>query len=189
MRPRLQQCIRSLPWLLLVIIGLHLVFCEGWKDVTFGRFHRKAQGIFSDVGGITEARIYLLMGTKEQQTKEAFPIRPYGISEPACGSIVLTGDKLHAFLNLWRWQSPSWGRQALCHAPAYGFRLYRASTLVAETSICWHCSNFYVDVWPFGSGWYGFDADSKIAQELLNHCDSLLPYARSKESPPASNTK
>lgn len=76
MRPRLLKCIRVLPWLLLLIIGLYLALGEGWRDVTLGRFHRKAQEIFADVEGITEARIYLLMGTKEQQTKETFPIRP-----------------------------------------------------------------------------------------------------------------
>ena len=188
MRPRLQKCIRVLPWLLLLIIGFYLALGEGWKDVTSGRFHRKAQGMFADVGGVTEARIYLLMGTNEQQTKETFPIRPYGTTEPVCGSATLTGEKLEAFLDLWRWQSPAQWRQALCHDPAYGFRLYRGTKLVAETSICWECSNFYVEVWPLGSGWYGFDADSKIAKDLLSHCDSLLPYARHKDTP-AKSTK
>lgn len=182
MRPRLQKCIRLLPWLLLLTIGFYLVLGEGWKDVTLGRFHRKAQGMFADVGGVTEARIYLLMGTNEQQTQETFPIRPYGTTEPVCGSITLTGQKLGAFLDLWSWQSPAQWRQALCHEPAYGFRLYRGNNLVAETSVCWECSNFYVEVWPFGSGWYGFDADSKIAKDLLNYCDSLLPYARAKDT-------
>jgi len=163
-------------------IGFYLVLGEGWKDVTLGRFHRKAQGMFADVGGVTEARIYLLMGTKEQQTQENFPIRPYGTTEPVCGSIALTGEKLGAFLDLWSWQSPAQLRQALCHEPAYGFRLYRGNNFDAETSVCWECSNFYVEVWHFGSGWYGFDADSKIAKDLLNFCDSLLPYARAKDT-------
>ncbi len=70
MRLKLQKCIRVLPWLLLLIIGCYLALGEGWKDVTLGRFHRKAQEMFADVGGVTEARVYLLMGTKEQRTKE-----------------------------------------------------------------------------------------------------------------------
>ena len=181
MRSRFQLLLRSLPWLLLAGVAFYLTLGEGWKDVTYGRFHRKAHAMFSDVRGITEARVYLLMGRPEQQTAETFPIRPYDTSEPVCGSIVLTGKELEEFINLWSYQSASQDRQALCHDPAYGFRLYRGSRLVAETSLCWTCSNFYVSCWPFGSGWYGFDADSKYAKQLLSYCDGLLPYHRAKE--------
>jgi hypothetical protein len=182
MRRLLTVVFRVLPWLLLLLVALYFTVGEGWKDAIRGRFHRKAHEMFSDVRGITEARIYLLMGKKEQETQEVFPIRPYGTNSPVCGSATLTGEKLDAFLRLWSYQSPSEMRQGLCHDPAYGFRLYRGSRLMAETSVCWHCNNYYVEVWPLGSGWYGFEADSKFAIELLNLCDSLLPYDRSKNT-------
>jgi hypothetical protein len=173
---------RLLPWLLLLVIALYFTSGERWKDATIGRFHRKAHEMFSDVEGITEARIFLLMGTKEQQTEESFPIRPYRSTVPVFGSVTLTGEKLDAFLRLWSYQSACRMRQALCHDPAYGFRLYRGSRLMAETSLCWHCQNYYVETWPVGSSWYGFEADDKYAIELLNHCDALLPYARSRDT-------
>jgi hypothetical protein len=186
MKSKLQKVLRVLPWFVLLLISIYFFFGEGWKDVTLGRFHRKAQAMFSETENITEARIYLIMGTKEQQTKETFPIRPYRLEAPVCGSVSLTGEKLEAFLKLWQWQSPSYWRQALCHHPVYGFRLYRGTTLASETSICWKCHNYYVEVFPFVSSWYGFDSDSKVAKELLNYCDGLLPYARPEEETPKS---
>lgn len=183
MRSKLKTTWRVLKWLGISLLAYYLTFGDGWRDLTFGRFHRKAQTMFSDTSGVTEVRVYLLMGREAQRTASVFPIRPYGTTEPVCGEIVLTGDQLGKFLDHWHWQSPSYWRQALCHDPAYGFRLYRGPLLMTETSICWHCSNFYVDMWPLGASWYGFDSESKPAQDLLIFCDKLLPYAR----PPVKN--
>lgn len=186
MNAKLKAICRVTKWLGFAGLLYYLVLAEGWKDMTFGRFHRKAQTMFSDVQDVTEARIYLLMGTEEQRQKAAttFPIRPYDRNARVCGEVTLTGDRLESFLEFWRWQLPGYERSALCHEPAYGFRLYRGSSLIAETSICWGCSNYYVEVWPFGAGWYGFDAEAKQAKELLSFCDQLLPYERYEEKVP-----
>ncbi|MCW5558984.1 MAG: hypothetical protein KIT22_14280 [Verrucomicrobiae bacterium] len=178
----MQKGLCVLSWMALCIAALYLIFGQGWKDITLGRLHRKAHEIFSDVDGITEARIYLLMGTKGRETMETFPIRPYGRNHSIFGNVTLTGDRLSVFLNLWRSQSPAQLRRALCHDPVYGFRLYRGGRLVSETSICWHCNNYYVTAWPLRSSWYGFEADSETAQALLSFCDDLLPYARSQNN-------
>lgn len=181
MKSRLRFAWRVLKWTGICLLLYYLTLGEGWKDLTLGRFHRKAHTLFSDTSGVTEARIFLLMGREDQQTKETFPIRPYGRQDPICGEARLKGDQLRGFLDQWERQSPSYWKQALCHEPAYGFRLYRGSSLVAETSVCWHCSNYYVDMWPIGASWYGFDAESKSAKELLAICDKLLPYRRPPE--------
>jgi hypothetical protein len=56
--------------------------------------------------------------------------------------------------------------------------------VIAETDICWACNNFTVRVWPFQDPvLYGFAADSKAGQALLNFCDSRLPYYRKPEKP------
>jgi len=178
MKSKLRVVWKVLKWTGICLFLYYLTLGEGWKDLTMGRFHRKAQTLFSDTSGVTEARIYLLMGRQDQETKDTFPIRPYGRHDPICGEVRLTGNELREFLDHWRWQSPAYLRRALCHEPAYGFRLYKGPFLSVETSICWHCSNYYVDMWPVGAGWYGFDSESKSAQELLSFCDKLIPYAK-----------
>lgn len=170
-------------WVIIGLAVIHLTAFDGWQDLTIGRFHRRAHEMFTHVEGVTEARIYRLMGTKAQPTSETFPIRPYDTSVPVCGSVTLTGAPLAAFLDHWRVQSPSQWRQGLCHDPAYGFRLYRGGRLIAETSICWQCNNFYIEAWPFGSGWYGLDTGLDSSQKLLTFCDGLLPYHRSEKKP------
>lgn len=171
---------KVLKWGALVLAVCYMTFGGGLKDMTLGRYHRKAHAVFSDVHGVTEARIYLLMGTEEQRTAKTFPGRPYGDNEPIYGEVALTGEQLKEFLDHWRWQTPIYGAQALCHHPAYGFRLYKGRSLAAETGVCWDCFNYDVNIWPFVSAWYGFDSESEQAKELLNFCDQLLPYKRSE---------
>jgi hypothetical protein len=159
-----------------IVTIVYLVFFDGFKDVTDGRVHREAFDLFADTEGIYEARIYLIMG--EGKSDGTFPIRPYDREEPTYGSVTLTGEKLKDFLHVWEYQEVSWGRQAMCHDPAYGFRLFRRGKLTRETSICWSCNNFYVTPYPGMSTWYGFNADSKQAKELLAFCNKLLPYRK-----------
>lgn len=123
------------------------------------------------------------MGEETAQEDTTFPIRPYGKTHPIYGSVDLTGDELEQFLNVWRYQEPNYWRQAMCHFPAFGFRLYEGDSLVAETSICWKCSNYYVTAYPGMSGWYGFVADSENAKALLDFCDARLPYKRPSKVP------
>ncbi len=159
-----------------IITIVYLALFDGFKDVTAGRTHREAYDLFADTEGIYEVRVYLIMG--EGKSDGSFPIRPYGSEEPTYGSVALTGKELKDFLDVWEYQEVSWGRQSMCHGPVYGFRLFRRGKLIRETSICWSCSNFYVTPYPGISTWYGFNADSKQAKELLAFCDKLLPYKR-----------
>lgn len=170
-RSRLRFLNRTAWLLVLAGAALYFYFCEGWRDVTVGREHRKANDLFTQVEGITEVRIYLLAGGPAKQRG----------GKP--GSVTLTGDALDEFLGIWQFQSPSANMSAFCHSPAYHFQLYRGSRMVAETSICWLCSNFTLEVWPGREPvLYGFHAKGGAAQGLLKFCDSRLPYWR---EPPA----
>jgi len=85
-----------------------------------------------------------------------------------------TGSDAEALAALWRSQTFGWDFQMLCHSPVYGFRFYTGNRLVFETTLCFHCSNFYVTV--FGeSGWWGFDAESPRARELLQRLQEVFP--------------
>lgn len=49
----------------------------------------------------------------------------------------------------------------LCHFPIHGIRLFRGKELIFETSLCWHCSNYflsYPDDYDEAS-WVGFASD------------------------------
>ena len=176
MRRKIIKVLLGLSLAFTIITVVYLVFFDGFKDITDGRTHREAFDLFADTEGIYEARIYLIMG--EGKSDGSFPIRPYGREEPTYGSVTLTGNELKNFLDVWEYQEAAWGRQAMCHGPVYGFRLYRRGKLTRETSICWSCSNFYVTPYPGMSTWYGFNSDSKQAKGLLAFCDKLLPYKK-----------
>jgi hypothetical protein len=106
---------------------------------------------------------------------EGFPIRAYGSAEAKIlGRTTLNGTDAEALAAMWRAQTFDWGLQALCHSPAYGLRFYSGNKLTFETSLCFHCSNFYVtDL--LGSGWWGFDSKSPTAQELLRRIQEIFP--------------
>ncbi len=174
-RSRLKFLNRS-AWLLLLAGAVYyFYFCEGWRDVTVGRKHRKANDLFTEVEGITEVRIQLLAtGPAKERAGEP-------------DTVTLTGYDVGDFLGIWRYQHPSELMSAFCHEPAYRIQLYRGSRMVAETWMCWMCSNFSLEVWPSGETvLYGFDAKGKSGQRLLEFCDNLLPYWRELPSPAES---
>ncbi len=168
-----------LPWVLLLCVAVYFGLLGGWKDATMGRLHRKAAELFNGrKSGVTEVRVSLLMGDESEKREDTFPIRPYGTNAPTYGSVVLKGDDLGPFLGDWMFQDLNYMRQAMCHDPAYGFQFFEGKKLVAETSICWHCSNFWITIYPGMSAWYGFVPDSEQGKALLAACDALLPYKR-----------
>ena len=50
-----------------------------------------------------------------------------------------------------------------------------------ETTVCWSCSNFWVDSVTFGPSFIGFDAVSESSVGLLEFLDTVLPYDRGYE--------
>ena len=60
---------------------------------------------------------------------------------------------------------------ALCHYPIHGIRIYAHDELLFETSICWHCRNYYFN-YDGQSGWEGLNEDAKDLRTLL---DEFMP--------------
>jgi hypothetical protein len=113
---------------------------------------------------------------------ENFPIRPYGEQSGILNRVTLAGPDAEAFANLWRSQKFDKNMQALCHDPVYAFRFYSGWRKTFETSVCFHCSNFYVDS-LVGSDWWGFDRSTPQAKQLLQRFQELLPDSASKQKP------
>ena len=95
------------------------------------------------------------------------------------GQTVLRGDDAKKASELWRWIPRGRQYMDLCFQPAYALRFKKDNKLLLETSVCWGCHIYTLPFGPFGR-WgctteYGFDADSKNAQELLNLLKQKLP--------------
>lgn len=181
MRKWFRRAFLLLPWGLLLVVLSYFLFFEGLRDAFGGRMHRKAMELFQDTSRVNRVELYLLMGDDSELLPETFPILPYGDEAPIFGKKELVDAELAEFLENWRGQEPIHGVQAMCHLPAYGFRLCKDDRLIGETSLCWKCSNFYVRLYPGLSTWYGFNADSESGQALLEFCDARLPYTREEE--------
>jgi hypothetical protein len=118
--------------------------------------------------------LYHLDGDTHRDISGGFPVRPYGGYSRIISTKTLTGADAEALAALWRLQTFAREYQALCHSPAYGFRFYRGTSLRFETSVCYHCSNFYVTALG-ESGWWGFDAAAPKAQDLLHRLQEIFP--------------
>jgi hypothetical protein len=157
-----------------------LVWLVGSDDLRDWGSHRKVRKVFHKLPkkDVTKVEIFLLM---EQGTPTGieFPVRPYKETVPVYGSLDLTGAELGEFLALWKDLVPANSLQAMCHYPAYGVRFFRDKTLLFEASLCWFCSNFWIE----DDGWFGFWADHESGQALLAFLDRCLPYPR-PNSPP-----
>lgn len=176
-------------WIFRILVGL-LAICgvvtlllgfafNGAEDYALGRIERIAGQTFDDVDRV---EIFLLArppGATEQGT---FPVRPYGREYPVYGHATLSGDDATQAAELWSYTLKDPRIQAMCHEPPYGIRMFSGTRLRFESSICWGCSNFYVEGFPGQYMWYGFDADSKGATDLLALFDSKLPYPKPKKN-------
>jgi hypothetical protein len=56
--------------------------------------------------------------------------------------------------------------------------MYAGKKLRFESSICWGCTNFSVHAFPGVDTYWGFDAKSKGAKDLLVLLDHALPYPK-----------
>ena len=159
---------------LVIVVGLKF---DGIGDYAHGRIQRIAEQSYDDVDRV---EIFLLQAPEGTPSKGAFQLRAYGRDYPVYGTATLTGKDASEAAALWTYTLKAAKMQAMCHDPPYGVRMYAGKKLRFETSICWGCSNFWVEGFPGGYGFYGFDAKSKTAQELLGLFDSKLPYPKPK---------
>ena len=90
----------------------------------------------------------------------------------------LIGVEAEALAALWR--KKTFGRKYshLCHSPACGLRFYRGKKVSLETSVCFHCSNFYFPAAILGPVLTGFDSEDSQAKELLERLKELFPASQ-----------
>jgi len=97
--------------------------------------------------------------------------------------VTLTGTDAEAFAAQWRSQTFGSQYQMMCHEPVFGFKFYKGSTLLFETTVCFHCQNFVVRT-PVDIFYWGFDTSTVESRQLLARLQVLFPA-----SIPAQNAK
>ena len=120
-------------------------------------------------------------GSQYLQPSERFHTDAYGGGEDkVLGHVTLQDADAEAFARLWRTQKFDWGLQKLCHSPVCGLRFYSGRKLMFQTTVCFQCSDFYVTI-PFaGTAWWGFDAESPAAVNLIQRLWILFPDSKPK---------
>lgn len=109
----------------------------------------------------------------------AFPVRPYGRYPTILSTQTLSGTEAESFAALWRAQTYGPEFTALCHSPVYGLRFFSGSKLRFETTLCFHCSNFFFSD-LLGGGFPGFDTSTPKAEELLRRLQQVFPASTPK---------
>jgi hypothetical protein len=87
-------------------------------------------------------------------------------------STILLNDEAAQFAKVWRGLKRGVG--AGCFVPAYQLKFYSNDKLLLETDVCFHCHNLTLLNDGLFEHW-GFDADGKSGQALLNSLKALLP--------------
>jgi hypothetical protein len=82
----------------------------------------------------------------------------------------LTGYRAHEIASHWRDLSICEGGGMRCHTPSYGLRFHSDQGVIFETTICWHCFNFYLTFLNGFERFVGFDARSDSGKSLLRCC-------------------
>lgn len=156
---------------LLVIGG---VAAWQWKPLFRAYFTHRVNAGTSSLPSCDRVEVFHLDGEASDDASRGFPVRPYDVYSRVLDRKTLTGADAESLATLWRSQTFGWDYQALCHSPAYGFRFYRGSSLKFETSVCFHCSNFYVTALG-ESDWWGFDTDTTQASNFLARLQQVFP--------------
>ena len=148
------------------------------KDKT-KELYRRISPFQSALSSTDRLELYLLQPTipssdkKHPKLKESssFPIRAYGSRTPILGHVTVTGEKLLGIRDSFLSATTPGFLQYLCHHPIYGLRFYRGANLLAETSICFHCNNFYA----LKEGRYYWMALADLSEDFQKRLEELLP--------------
>ena len=130
------------------------------------------------------AEVYLL-GIRDHNApndpKEHYPTATHWDG----GSAILESKRLNGapakkLAAIWREQALSYEEQGMCHEPVYGLRFFAGEKLKFEGTLCFHCHNFYTELFSrFGLYW-GFDVDSPAGKDLWRELDAAVPYVLRK---------
>jgi len=145
-----------------------------WRPLVRAYYVQCVDDVTVSLPSCDRVEVYHLGGRVSKGDVTDFPVRPYGNYTRILDRKTLTGSDAESLAALWRSQAFGWKHQAMCHDPAYGVRFYRGSSLKFETSVCFRCSNFYVTA-VGESGWWGFDAKTPQAANLLARLEQIFP--------------
>jgi hypothetical protein len=152
-----------------------------WQPLLTRYVQRCLAAVTTELPTCDRVEVFHLDGETDAGPSE-FPVRPrpYGRHSEILGTVTLTGSEAGQLASMWR--SLRFGKEyrMMCHFPGYGLRFYRGTSLQFETSVCFHCNNFYVTALG-DSFWWGFDTQSPEAVRMLNRLRELFP--------PSVNTK
>jgi hypothetical protein len=178
----MKKSIRIFLWLalaLLAILGagtvVFVTLFDGARVLIRGGLETKVHKAFYQTYDITKVKVYRLGEMSKTYAGDTFPILPYNTAAKIEGVAEVEGESLEIFKEMWRGMSPGYSYQALCHEPVFAVEFFEGNDRVFRTSICWHCSNFYVEVFPGMATWYGFDSSSKGAQDVLKYFEEKIP--------------
>jgi hypothetical protein len=165
------------------LLAVVVAACQ-WRPILRGYLHYRISRVTSSLPHCDRIEVFHLDGSGIRDAtpvdaSAGFPIHPYGSFLRILGRTTLSGSDAADFAALWRAQEFGWEYQALCHNAAYGLRYYSGSSLIFETSICYHCSNFYYTALG-SSGWWGFDTETPKAQALLTRFQQIFPESAPK---------
>lgn len=174
-RPRLRRAVRKIVALLL---GFAVVLaCLHWRELLLRAcLHYCAHRVGAGLPYCDRVEVHLLapLPFDAIAPSEGFPISGYGKTAPIVETVVVRAAEARRLAAIWRKQDFDFGQQGLCHDGVYGLRFFHGNVLLLETSVCFHCHNFYV---PIPGSWWGFDSESANGRALWNSLDALAPYA------------
>jgi len=148
---------------------------DGARILIRGGLETRVHKAFYQTYDVTKVKVYRLGEMSKTYVGDTFPILPYNTSAIIEGVIELEGESLTIFKEMWRGMSPGYSYQALCHDPVFAVEFFEGQKRVFRTSICWHCSNFYVEILPGTGSWYGFDSSSSGAKSVLKYFEEKIP--------------
>ncbi|MFT6180581.1 MAG: hypothetical protein ACI9NQ_001532 [Paracoccaceae bacterium] len=91
-----------------------------------------------------------------------FFIKPYGAYSKILKKKEVGSDLLKGFRSgvIEMFKEPVMGPGPFCHYPIHGIRLYIEGELFFETSLCWHCGNYFMSMTGAWDGmWVGFKGE------------------------------
>ncbi len=157
-----------------------------WRPIVRAYYINCVRGSTTELPRCDRVEVYYLNGDTGADADTGFPVRPNDAHSLILDRKTLTGREAEALAALWRSQTFGVDYQAMCHEPAYGFRFYRGSSLKFETSVCFHCSNFYVTALG-QSGWWGFENRAPRATNLLTRLEEIFPASVLKPKEKTTN--
>jgi hypothetical protein len=103
--------------------------------------------------------------------EDRFPIVPYGSSSKILKRKTLTADEVKLLmpsLQATIGVEKNMGG-ALCHYPIHGIRIWDGDDVIFQTSICYHCSNFYLSYPYGGADWTNLSDPNfqKVMKQLM----------------------